>query len=347
MGAVLRAPRRDAAAIRPSGHPDPSAAPAVVPLVRAGQAGVAVVGAKAANLGRALEAALPVLDGFVITTSAVATLAAGPSAASDQVLAEILPAFSDLAGNGGRALVVRSSSPVEDQSASSMAGRFTSVVDVSGWDAFLDAVQAVARSARRPGDPGEAPMAVLVQVHLEPRFAGVLFGLDPVSGRHDRRVVSAVEGGPQQLVSGEVDGTRYLLGPRGRRLEVDGEPLALRRRELRALCRLARYAALTFGAPQDVEWGLAPDGSLWLLQSRPITAAGPLSVRGPVFGPGPVAETFPEPLRPLEEELWVPPLRQAMAAALRLTGAASGRGLAASPVVVTVGGRVAADLALL
>jgi pyruvate,water dikinase len=175
----------------------------------------------------------------------------------------------------------------------------------------------------------------------------VLFGLDPVSGRQDRRVVAAVEGGPQRLVSGEVDGTRYLLGPRGRLVEVEGEPLVLRPRDRRALAGLARRAALVFGAPQDVEWGLAEDGRWWLLQSRPITTTAPVVAGGPVFGPGPVAETFPEPLGPLEEDLWVPPLRRAMAESLLLTGAAARRVVSASPVVVTVGGRVAADLLLL
>ena len=32
--------------------------------------------------------------------------------------------------------------------------------------------------------------------------------------------------------------------------------------------------------------------------------------RGPIYGPGPVAETFPEPLTELEHDLWVPPLRE-------------------------------------
>jgi pyruvate,water dikinase len=287
MGVQLRAPRRDAVGPAPAGSSDrTSAAPAVVALEQAAAAGPAVAGAKAANLGRAQAAGLPVLGGFVLTTSAVATLAAGPATASDPVLGALLPAWSDLAAGGGLPLVVRSSSPVEDQSISSMAGCFTSVVDVRGWDAFLDAVEAVARSARRSGGTPDVPMAVLVQPHLEPRLAGVLFGVDPVSGRTDRRVVAAVEGGPQRLVSGEVDGTRYLLGPRGRLVEMDGEPLALRPRDRRALARLARRAARVFGAPQDIEWGLAEDGRLWLLQARPITATAPVATRGRSSAPG-------------------------------------------------------------
>ena len=51
--------------------------------------------------------------------------------------------------------------------------------------------------------------------------------------------------------------------------------------------------------------------------------------------------------RPLEEDLWVAPLRDGLREALAITGATSARRLRESPVVVTVGGHVAADLELL
>ena len=41
--------------------------------------------------------------------------------------------------------------------------------------------------------------------------AGVAFSADPVSGRRDRIVVSAVAGLGDRLVGGEVDGDDYLL----------------------------------------------------------------------------------------------------------------------------------------
>ena len=50
---------------------------------------------------------------------------------------------------------------------------------------------------------------------------------------------------------------------------------------------------------------------------------------------------------PLEVDLWVDPLRDGVREALRITGARSPRQLRQSPAVVTVGGRVAADLDLL
>jgi pyruvate,water dikinase len=237
MGVVLRSARRDAPRPVPAGTAADGFPPGPVTLTleEAAEAGTAVVGAKAANLGRAMAAGLPVLPGFVVTTGAVAALAAGWPAAPRRVTVELAEAWSRLSDNGRRPLVVRSSSPVEDQSASSMAGRFTSIVDVRHWAAFRSAVDTVARSAQPAATSDRpAPMAVLVQPHLDPRLSGVLFGLDPLSGRTDRRVVAAVEGGPQRLVSGEVDGTRYLLGPRGRLVDVDGEPLPLRRNDRRA-----------------------------------------------------------------------------------------------------------------
>lgn len=349
MGVVMRSARRDA--LRPG--------PVLLPLERAGEAGTEVVGAKAANLGRSIAAGLPVLPGFVITTAAVAGLSAGWESVP-QITDELAAAWAHLSDGGRLPVVVRSSSPVEDQAASSMAGRFTSIVDVRSWAAFRAAVETVARSAHHVASPGyddsgsgsgdggpvPAPMAVLVQPHLEPRLSGVLFGVDPLSGRTDRRVVAAVEGGPQRLVSGEVDGTRYVLGARGRLRDVDGEPLPLGPRDRRALAALSRRAAAAFGGPQDVEWARTEPGTFWLLQTRPVTAVAERSgaADGPRFGPGPVAETFPDPLGPLEEDLWVPPLRRALAESLRLTGAASRRRLESSPVLISVEGRVAADL---
>ena len=347
MGVEVRsAPRAARPATLSSEHLGPDF---VVPLERAGAAGVALVGAKAANLGRAMDAGLPVLPGFVLSTEAVRLLGAGPGFdGSRRVREELAVAWAMLSDNGRRALVVRSSSPVEDQASSSMAGLFSSVVGVGDWFAFLTAVHTVVGSADPHGnEPGTAaPMAVLVQPHLEPELAGVLFGVDPLTGRTDRRVVAAVEGGPQALVSGEVDGTRYLIGPRGRLFDVAGPRLALRRGHRRALAALARRAAAVFGGPQDMEWALAAGGRLWLLQARPVTAVA-TAASGSVFGPGPLAETFPDPLERLQEDLWLPPLRRAMAESIRLTGSASRRRLSASPLVVAVAGRVAADLALL
>ena len=310
-----------------------------------------LVGAKAAALATAKLAGLPVLPGVVVTTAF--------HRGTPEHRAELQEAWSEISHAGEVSLVVRSSSTIEDTGASSMAGMFTSVLGVSGWEQFEAAIDTVLASRnvvplddhRGEGRPagGPAPMAVLIQPYLVSTSGGVLFGLDPVTGRQDRVVVSATDQGPNALVSGEVDGVRYILSRHGR--TVEGPPAGsglLRRRQLRTMARVAAHAARVFGGPQDIEWAFDTAGQFRLLQSRPVTARGEASAaEGPVFGPGPVAETFPDPLLPLEEDLWAGPLGEALRHALILGSTAPRHRLAASPVLRSVGGRLAVDLDLM
>jgi rifampicin phosphotransferase len=299
-----------------------------------------LTGGKASALARAAGAGLPVQQGFVVLPpDAGKGSAAGPGPG-------LFRAWQALSLDGARPLVVRSSSAAEDTAESSMAGQFASVLDVRGWDAFTEALRTVRASAA-----GTA-MAVLVQPMVRARLGGVLFGADPVAGRTDRFLVSVVRGGPDSLVSGAQQGTSFHLSPHGR-LEPGAAPEVIERllsaAELRRLASLARRAAHVFGGPQDIEFGFdGRTGTLWLFQSRPITAMAPrVARRARLLGPGPVAETLPGVLQPLEEDLWVTPMAHGLAAALDVAGAAPRARLRAVPVVSTVEGRAVADLALL
>jgi pyruvate,water dikinase len=315
---------------------------AVVEFGDPNAADVALTGGKAAALARAASAGLPTLGGVVLTTVFSDEVDAGADVAASVAVAD---AF-ERAGGATRALVARSSSVVEDSASSSMAGQFASVIGINGFDEFVDAVREVLDSRKRAG-AAEHPIGVLVQPLIEPRFGGVLFGIDPVSGRSDRRVVSAVDGGPEPLVSGEIDGSRYLLDPDSKIVEFarnDGPELP--RADLRRLVDLSASVADVFGGPQDVEWAIGTDGQLWLLQSRPVTTTVKGVPSGPIYGPGPVAETFPEPLTELEQDLWVPPLRDGVRHALLLAGAATKSEIASSEIVVAVSGHIGIDLRL-
>ncbi len=315
----------------------------VVPLVGPSSADARVVGAKAANLARCDGLGVPILPGFVLTTAGVARRRRGGTPTG------LRAAWRGLGGDRA-VLVVRSSSTVEDAATSSMAGRFTSVLDVVGWPAFLRAVDEVVRSAEQVGgEAGPRPIAVLVQQQLDAALGGVMFGLDPVTGRRDRVAVEVVPSRPDALVGGTAEVGRLLLTRRGRLVSAEGPSASdvgpvLRHR----LARLARRAARRFGGPQDMEWAVGADGRLWLLQSRPVTAVAAVPDHPEVvLGPGPVAETFPDPLSPLEQDLLLDPLRTGIVEALRLTGAVSEHRLRRSPVVVAVDGRAAVDLRLL
>ncbi|MEU9899247.1 PEP/pyruvate-binding domain-containing protein [Streptomyces phaeochromogenes] len=307
-------------------------------------------GSKAAHLARAALAGLPVLPGFVVPYGDWADKRASHGDRERlEGLEGLRRAWQELSADGTRPLVVRSSSPQEDTQESSLAGQFASVLDVQGWHEFRAAVRTVLDSAHRP-DGTVAPMAVLVQPMLAARVGGVMFGADPVEGRTDRMLVSAVRGGPDSLVSGEQPGTSYWLSRWGRllRTEPDDPEGLLGADGLRRLARLARQARGVFGGPQDIEFGFDASGQLWLFQSRPITAMAARPARGArLLGPGPVAETLPDQLEPLEEDLWVAPMARGLAAALDIGGTAPRRQLRSVPVVTAVGGRAAADLRLL
>jgi pyruvate,water dikinase len=323
---------------------DASCAGPLIGLTDAAALDPRTAGAKAANLARAARAGMPIIPGFVLTTAGVATGLEDPAIAD-----ALLGAWTAASEGGTNALVVRSSSTIEDATASSMAGQFTSVVGVRTWSSFLDAVRRVIDSARLGGASSAGlPMAVLVQRELDATVSGVMFSVDPVMANARHVVVEAVRGNPDRLVGGRATAAHFVLSRRGRLLEsVRAGDLRLARRQRRALARLAGRARRAFGRAQDIEWAIDGTGRLWLLQSRPVTATGERALTSMLFGPGPVAETFPAPLSPLEADLWVPPLGEGIRRALAVTGAVGSKRIARSPVVTTVGGWAAVDLELL
>ncbi len=318
--------------------------PGLVDLAHADAGDASLTGAKAANLAIARRAGLPVLPGMVLTTAWDHRGWSHPSRPHDGGDSPAWTAWREMSDDGRCPVVVRSSSTNEDGGTSSMAGVFTSVLDVTDRASFVQAVDDVLASARSGLITG-APMAVLVQPQLSPRWGGVLFGADPISGRTDRLLLSACEGGPDRLVSGLDDGWTATLSPRGRVVgaEPAGRALGIPSRALRTLARLAKRAAAAFGGPQDIEWAIDDDGTVWLLQCRPITTATGKPT-GPVLGTGPLAETFPDPLTPLEADLWLAPMREGLEHALGLTGTVSARALRRSPVARQIDGRAVADL---
>jgi pyruvate,water dikinase len=153
---------------------------------------------------------------------------------------------------------------------------------------------------------GEAAMGVAVQLMVDAEVSGVLFTCNPVSGDPSMVAVNASWGLGLAVVGGEVTPDDYLVSKVTREVvreqvhakEVEYVPDADRqgavrvavpeeRREaptldrpaLEALVDLGRQVERHFGSHQDVEWALARGqelpASLFLLQSRPVTALPP------------------------------------------------------------------------
>jgi len=182
-----------------------------------------------------------------------------------------------LAGFGDVAVAVRSSAIDEDGTVASFAGIYDSIVDVRGLAAVEDAIAKVRASALSPRalayrhDGQPARMAVVVQRLVRADCAGVLFTADPVTGDRDARVVTAVRGLGEALVSGEQPGEEWLVR-KGAAVRRRALPEAvLTEEQVRALVALGDRVAAHFGGPQDIEW-VSEQGRIALVQARPITA---------------------------------------------------------------------------
>ena len=176
-----------------------------------------------------------------------------------------------------------------------------------------------------------------------------MFGIDPVTGPHrppgrHRRARAA----PSRWSAARSTAPATCSTRHAKVLEFDANdgpalarrrPAAARRAVERGRRGLRRPAGRRVGHRRRT----ASSGCSSPARSPPRSAACP---PGPIYGPGPVAETFPEPLTELERDLWVPPLREAVQEAVLLAGAATPADVDASEVVVAVDGHVAIDLRL-
>lgn len=203
---------------------------------------------------------------------------------------------------GGSTYVVRSSGVAEDGGVS-FAGQLETIVGVSGGVALLEAVARVAASGgsdrvERYGEQVDTQIGdvtVIVQRHIETQWAGVAFCRDPITFQPEI-VVEAVRGAGELLVGGSTTPSRSVLDRETLEHLVapDAQTPAPPPQVVREAARLALHAEELFGAPQDVEWGW--DGeTMWLLQSRPMTALADLEVYSDTFS----AEVWPGLIKPL------------------------------------------------
>jgi pyruvate, water dikinase len=318
--------------------------------------GAATVGGKGASLGDLARAGIPVPPGFVVTVScfeaAMATIdpsgdqrarisaldaadlagiATAAASTRARIVAAPLPdalmtAIASAYGKLGTDVAIRSSATMEDSSAASFAGLQDTYLGVAGASSVLDHVRRCWASLyndesvtyrRRLGMPEDSlGMAVVVQLMVRPRAAGVMFTRSPVSG--DRSVV-AIEGTwglGSALVSGDVTPDSFVISkitgeitsrrvggkdrthsflPNGGGVTVEDTPPALVSQpcltddEIRTLAETGCRVEAHYGAPQDIEWALLPGAGaltsrIVLLQSRPETvwaARAPAPVAAP------------------------------------------------------------------
>jgi rifampicin phosphotransferase len=212
-------------------------------------------------------------------------------------------------------VAVRSSATAEDLPDLSFAGQQDTYLNIVGEEALLHAVvrcwaslwtaRAIGYRVRNQIANDDVALAVVVQVMLPSEASGVLFTVNPLTGRRAETVIDATIGLGEALVSGQVEPDHYVvtagkvvekkLGAKalsirgqagGGTVRIDEDAAArqaLPDAAIQELAALGQQAAAHFGGPQDVEWSWTPEGKLWLVQSRPVTSLFPLPEhhRGP------------------------------------------------------------------
>jgi pyruvate,water dikinase len=226
----------------------------------------------------------------------------------DPLRDELAQRYAEL---GEPPVAVRSSALGEDSHEASHAGQQESFLWIRGLEQLCDAVRDCWASLytpraivyRRQLDQAGEAMGVTVQQMVDAEVSGVLFTCNPVSGDPSMVAINASWGLGISVVGGETTPDDYLVskvtgevvrrtvsskhveyvpdaagrGTVRREVPADraDEP-CLGDEELAALVDVGRRIERHFGSRQDVEWAIARDGPLFVLQARPVTT-GPQS----------------------------------------------------------------------
>jgi pyruvate,water dikinase len=227
------------------------------------------------------------------------------------VRAEVVRCYHDLATaacEDAPPVAVRSSAVGEDSAEATFAGQQATYLWVRGDERVCDAVRdcwaslystaALSYRARMGPAGGEPAMGVTIQRMVDAAVSGVMFTCNPVSGDPSTVAIDASWGLGLAVVGGEVTPDEFRVSKVTREvlhrsvgakaIAVVPDPLGsgtvradvpaerrdvpcLGQEALDALVDMARRVERHFGEHQDIEWAIDRDGTLFVLQSRPVT----------------------------------------------------------------------------
>ena len=229
------------------------------------------------------------------------------------IIEEVLAAYDQVCKKTGKRVpvAVRSSATAEDSRDASFAGQQATFLNVSKNDEIIASVKrcwastytsrAIYYRLKKGFSMNLFTTAVVVQRQIASQKAGVGFSIHPTTGDRDSVVIESVLGQGEELVSGRVTPDTFTINKRTgmirerriaekKRMKVTnkrGEGLAevaiprrlrqaqsLKSSELLELWSLARKLEAHYNHPQDFEWAVEDDGTLYLLQTRPVTVLG-------------------------------------------------------------------------
>ncbi|MEM8525731.1 MAG: PEP/pyruvate-binding domain-containing protein [Bacteroidota bacterium] len=246
----------------------------------------------------------------------------------NNLLEEIARFFSE--NHQNKTYAIRSSALDEDGSQFSFAGQFETFLHV-GFEELEEKIKAIWQSVlsdrvlkyrAKNGLELQLGIGVIVQEMVDAEVAGVAFGIDPISGEEGSKVVSAVYGLGEGLVSGELDADTFKIHSQGIEKQIVEKKYAFVRsatrkgvekvkvasekqnqatlndEQLHQICELLDCLNTHFGQPQDIEFAFA-NNELYLLQTRPITAIAKPKGEYTLWDNSNIIESYPSITTPL------------------------------------------------
>ncbi|MFA6222514.1 MAG: PEP/pyruvate-binding domain-containing protein [Desulfomonilaceae bacterium] len=221
---------------------------------------------------------------------------------------EILLAYQFLEKNQGKGVRVsmRSSALGEDSSGTTFAGQFRSTLNVSAESIIYSYKDIVASKYSLPaityrlnrGIPDEdVAMCVGCMAMVNAAAGGVMYSCNPLNVRDRSILINSVWGLPKAVVDGSIDPDLFIVS-RNETFQIHQKSLRDKKLEFvcfpeEGVCRqeltgeksktqsisdgqaldLAKMADTLedfYGSPQDIEWAIDSNGSIFILQCRPL-----------------------------------------------------------------------------
>ena len=222
---------------------------------------------------------------------------------------ETVAAYKGLFPKGKEGFVaVRSSATAEDLPDASFAGQQETFLNVRGEEDLMDKVRkcwsslftprAIAYREKQGFAHEDVKLAVVVQRMVNSDVSGIMFTVDPNSGKKDI-IIEAGYGLGEAIVGGEVTPDTYTVdkgkmdvvqrrisvqkwkytkSAEGKTVKVDIPEKDRRAQKLSdemiiEVAEVGRQIEIHYERPMDMEWCIE-DGEVYMVQARPITAVG-------------------------------------------------------------------------
>jgi len=176
-------------------------------------------------------------------------------------------------------VAVRSSATAEDLPTASFAGQQDTYLNVKGMEELILSIhkcwaslftsRAIYYREKNNFKHRDVLIAVVIQEMIDPKYAGVMFTVDPIMKKDI--LIEVVEGLGEKLVSGEVTPNTYFVDKNNFDVKNENIIFDFDKSKLKGIAQIGIEIEKHFKSPQDIEFAIDENDELFILQSRAIT----------------------------------------------------------------------------